>query len=160
MTDLQSLRSELDALAAGMKPTHLAMAKALVDGRTQEEAYIASGLRGKDARQLGYQLIITNPHITEYVELAKKIAYEASVPEQIGTLEQKRQMLWDMALTAKNAMLCPGDDDKDAFNHNAVKAAQACIAELNKMDGHNKLDVGLTATLSIADAIRSRRNKS
>lgn len=138
MTSVETMRAELDTIAAAMKPRHLAMAKALVDGKSQEESYRLAGGKGKDGYRCASELISENPNISEYERLAKKIAYETSVPEQIGTLEQKRQMLWDMALTAKNAMLCNGDDDQDAFNHNAVKAAQACIAELNKMDGHNK----------------------
>ena len=72
--EIAALRAELDALAESMKPTHLAMAKALADGATQEEAYLATGLKGKEPRFLGSQLLRTNPHIGEYVDIAKKIA--------------------------------------------------------------------------------------
>lgn len=72
--EIKALRAELELLAERMKPTHLLMAKALANGATQEEAYIATGLKGKEPRFLGSQLFLTNPHISEYVEIAKKIA--------------------------------------------------------------------------------------
>ena len=72
--EIKALRAELDLLAERMKPVHLRMAKALANGATQEEAYLATGLKGKDPRQLGNQLFLTNPYIGEYVEIAKKVA--------------------------------------------------------------------------------------
>lgn len=86
--EIKALRAELELLAERMKPTHLAMAKALADGATQEEAYLATGLKGKDPRQLGNQLLLTNPHIGEYVEIAKKIASLLAVDHLLVTEER------------------------------------------------------------------------
>ncbi|HWV16504.1 MAG TPA: terminase small subunit [Cellvibrio sp.] len=77
--DIGVLKADLDKLASSMKPMHLAMAKALSEGKTQEEAYRLAGGKGKDAKALGCQLILTNPNISEYIELAKLIASKFAV---------------------------------------------------------------------------------
>ncbi len=79
MTD--ELKAELAELAAEMKPGHLEFAKHLLNNKTQEEAYRLAGFKGKDARQLAHQLIITNSYIPKYVELAKLIASKVATDE-------------------------------------------------------------------------------
>lgn len=82
MTDeLKALKAELAELAESMKPGHLDFAKHLLDNKTQDEAYRLAGFKGKDARQLAHQLIITNSYIPEYIDLAKLISSKAATNE-------------------------------------------------------------------------------
>lgn len=137
---LAELKSELDAIALRLKSMHLLMAKALVEGKTQEQAYIAAGGKGKDPRKLASQLILTNPDIEKYVAITKKMAYEASLPKQIATLEQKRAMLWEIA----NKCFEEREEKWEGRGEFAEmvgytfdsRGAIGAIAELNKMDGH------------------------
>lgn len=144
MTDkVVELKAQLDELAARMKPAHIVMANALVEGKTQEQAYKEAGFKGKNANSCSNDLIASNPSITEFVQLTKKLAYETSLPKQIGTLEQKREMLWAIAQKASvlKAILKGSEDDEgegglEIFDATAAKTAVAAISELNKMDGH------------------------
>jgi phage terminase small subunit len=79
--DLKQLKTELAELAASMKPMHLLMAKALAEGKNQEQSYVDAGGDGKDARKCACGLIKTNPDILKYVDLAKQIASKAIVDE-------------------------------------------------------------------------------
>lgn len=141
--ELTALKSELAELAASFKsPNQLAFAKELAIGKSQEQAYVDAGYKSKKPAVDAGKAIERCPSIARYKILFQKIAQLELLPKQIGTFEQKRQMLWDMAVVAHKSVLVrapegEGEDelDADAFNHNAVKAAQSCIAELNKMDG-------------------------
>lgn len=140
--EIKALRAELDALTAKMKPAHLVMAQALVAGKTQTEAYIETGLKGKNPVRCGSEMISENPNISEYVELAKKLANLEILPEKIATKEQKRKMLWEIAtkasvlkLTVKGSEGESGEGGLEMFDATAAKTAVSAIAELNKMDG-------------------------
>ncbi len=140
--EIAALRAELDALTTKMKPAHLVMAQALVAGKTQTEAYIETGLKGKNPVRCASEIISENPNISEYVRLAKKLANLELLPEKIATFEQKRQMLWDIATKAsmlKTTLRGHEEDESgnalEVFDATAAKTAVSAIAELNKMDG-------------------------
>tara|TARA_R100000656_G_scaffold122268_2_gene97776 strand:+ start:371 stop:922 length:552 start_codon:yes stop_codon:yes gene_type:complete len=140
--ELTALKTELADLAASMKANHLKAAKALVDGKTQEEAYKLSGGKAKDAYAGASEMLRLNPKISQYRELVQKIAAIELLPKQIGTLEQKRAMLWEIAQKASLLkMTVKGSEDEnglgglEVFDASAAKTAVAAIAELNKMDG-------------------------
>lgn len=141
--ELTTLKSELADLAASMKANHLKAAKALVSGKTQEEAYRISGGKAKDTYAAASEMLKLNPKISQYQELVQKIAAIELLPKQIGTLEQKRKMLWEIALRASVLKVgLKGTEDPDTgectqeiFDASSAKTAVAAIAELNKMDG-------------------------
>lgn len=137
--ELDALKSELADLAASMKANHLKFAKALADGKTQEEAYRAQGGKAKDGYAAASEMIKLNPKISQYVDLVKEIAALASLPKQIATAEQKRKMLWEIAQRCVQEIepefAGRGDNAQIVgFTFNA-KGAVSAIAELNKMDG-------------------------
>lgn len=141
--ELKQLKSELADLAASMKANHLKAAKALVDGKTQEEAYKISGGKANDAYAAASEMLKLNPKISQYRELVQKIAAIELLPKQIGTLEQKRQLLWDIALHGTEKIVIPikGTEDEEGerqidLGMRDMKSATGAIAELNKMDGH------------------------
>lgn len=138
--ELTALKAELADLAASMKPKHLIVAKALVDGKSQEAAYVEAGYKGKNPNSDSNKLINENPSISQYRELVQKIAALEVLPKQIGTLEQKRTMLWEIAQRCVQEIepeYAGHGEDKEliGFTFNA-KGAVSAIAELNKMDGH------------------------
>ncbi len=142
--DLRQLKNELAELAAGFKsPNQLAFAKELAAGKGQEQAYIDAGYKSRKPSADAQKAIDRCPAIAQYKTLFQKIAQLESLPKQIGTLEQKRAMLWDIASRASvlKAIL-KGSEDEDGeggleiFDATAAKTAVSAIAELNKMDGH------------------------
>lgn len=145
--ELTTLKSELAELAASMKANHLKAAKALVDGKTQEESYRISGGKAKDAYAAASEMLKLNPKISQYRELVQRIAAIELLPKQIGTLEQKRKMLWEIATKAANLRVSikqghsvageirEEDEPLEIFDATSAKTAVAAIAELNKMDG-------------------------
>jgi len=143
MSELGLLKSELASIAKSLKANHLKMAKALAVSKTQEEAYRAGGGKAKDGYAAASEMIKLNPKISQYVALVKRIDAIESLPKQIATREQKRQMLWDIA--TKSATLkvgIKGTEDpetgectQEIFDATAAKTAVSAIAELNKMDG-------------------------
>jgi hypothetical protein len=140
--ELSALKNELADLAASMKANHLKAAKALVDGKTQEEAYKLSGGKAKDAYAGASEMLRLNPKISQYRELVQKIAAIELLPKQIGTLEQKRSLLWDIAQHGAEKVSIPikGSEDEDGeqqliLGMRDMKSAIGAIAELNKMDG-------------------------
>lgn len=138
--ELNALKTELAELAASMKANHLKAAKALVDGKTQEEAYKLSGGKAKDAYAGASEMLRLNPKISQYRELVQKIAAIELLPKQIGTLEQKRKMLWEIAQRCVQEVVPEYEgygEDRElvGYTFNA-KGAVSAIAELNKMDGH------------------------
>lgn len=140
--ELIALKTELAELAASMKANHLKAAKALVDGKTQEEAYRISGGKAKDTYAAASEMLKLNPKISQYKDLVQKIAAIELLPKQIGTLDQKRKMLWEIAqrasilkMTVKGSEDENGEGGLEVFDASAAKTAVAAIAELNKMDG-------------------------
>lgn len=141
--ELKQLKNELADLAASMKPGHLKFALALLDNKTQEQAYKAAGGKGKNPNSDAANYLATNPSISKYKSLAQKIASIELLPKQIGTFEQKRAMLWGIAQRASILKVgIKGTEDPDTgectqeiFDASAAKTAVAAIAELNKMDG-------------------------
>jgi hypothetical protein len=140
--ELSALKNELADLAASMKANHLKAAKVLVDGKTQEEAYKLSGGKAKDAYAGASEMLRLNPKISQYRELVQKIAAIELLPKQVGTLEQKRSLLWGIALHGTEKIVIPmkkgGDEDEVVevcMGMRDMKAATGAIAELNKMDG-------------------------
>lgn len=141
--ELASLKSELAAVAVSLKSNHFAMAKALAENKTQEEAYRLSGGKAKDGYAAASEMLRLNPKISQYVELVKKIDAIESLPKQIATREQKRTMLWDIAQRASVLKVgLKGTEDpetgectQEIFDATSAKTAVAAIAELNKMDG-------------------------
>lgn len=138
--ELKVLKAELADLAKSMKPMHLCIANALIDGKTQDEAYRISGGKGKNATRCASEIISENPNISEFVDLVKKIAALELLPKQIATFEQKKQMLWDVAAKCfedKSEKWVGSGEFAEmvgyVFDSRGVIAA---IAELNKMDGH------------------------
>lgn len=87
--DLQALKSELADLVKSMKPMHLSIAKSLTENKTQEEAYLLAGGKGKQPRVQASALIQTNPNISRYVEVTKLIASE----HVIGSLEITEELI-------------------------------------------------------------------
>lgn len=79
--DLAQLKTELAELAKGMKPVHLWFAIGIADGKSQEQAYMDAGGKGKEPRKLASQLILTNPDIVRYIEIAKLIASKVATDE-------------------------------------------------------------------------------
>lgn len=140
--ELTALKSELAAIAVSLKSNHFAMAKALAENKTQEEAYRLSGGKAKDGYAAASEMLRLNPKISQYVELVKKIDAIESLPKQIATREQKRTMLWEIAqkasvlkMTVKGSEDENGEGGLEVFDATAAKTAVAAISELNKMDG-------------------------
>lgn len=124
-------KARLEQLATTMKPNHLFMAQSLAEGNTQEQAYRDSGGKGKDGKSLGNQMILTNPHISEYAYLSKSIAAQESQDKLVGTVAQKRKLLWDIATLSAKARI----DDSGVAVTTDSRAAISAVTELNKMDG-------------------------
>lgn len=145
--EIKALRAELAELAATMKQQQIDFAQGLIDGKTQEQAYIDAQLKGKNPNSDASNYLSRNASICRYVELTKKIIALEILPKQIATKEQKRQMLWDIAsrssiirVTLKEGTVIGGkvsteDEPLEIFDATAAKTAVAAIAELNKMDG-------------------------
>lgn len=137
--DLKALKTELAELAASFKSKNqLKLAKGLAAGKSQEQAYIDAGYKSKKPAVDACKAIERCPSIAQYKKLFQKIEQIESLPKQIATKEQKRQMLWDMAEAANKSKFAQIPDEMgggEVLNHNAIAAAKACIAELNKMDG-------------------------
>lgn len=140
---LKALKADLASVAKSLKANHLKMAKALVVGKSQEEAYRAGGGKAKDGYAAASEMIKLNPKISQYVDLVKEIDAIESLPKQIATREQKREMLWDIATKAASLKVgLKGSEDpetgectEEIFDASAAKTAVSAIAELNKMDG-------------------------
>lgn len=142
MTDeLKVLKAELAEIAKSLKANHLKMAKALSVGKSQEESYRATGGKAKDGYAAASEMIKLNPKISQYVELVKKIDAIESLPKQIATREQKRQMLWDIATKSSLLKVTLKDSENEEgiplemFDATSAKTAVSAISELNKMDG-------------------------
>jgi len=137
--DLKALKAELAELAARMKANHLKAAKALVNGKTQEEAYRISGGKAKDTYSAASEMLKLNPQISQYRDLVQKIAAIELLPKQVATVEQKRNMLWDIAQRCvqdiKPKTEGNGDDQEIIGFVFDSRGAISAIAELNKMDG-------------------------
>lgn len=146
---LQTLRDELERIATTLEARQLKMAQHILAGENHSQAYRLAGYKGKNPDADACNVLRANPSIGKYIELGRKIANAESAPRAIATFEQKKKMLWEMALASKEAMFAvappgdPGERGEDGkggemplLNHNAVKAATQCLAELNKMDGH------------------------
>jgi hypothetical protein len=139
--DLNQLKADLAELAASFKsPNQLAFAKELGAGKSQEQAYIDAGYKSKKPAVDACKAIERCPSIAQYKNLFQKIAQLESLPKQIGTLEQKRNMLWDIAQRCVQEVepVYEGFGEERelvgyVFN---AKSAIGAIAELNKMDGH------------------------
>jgi len=168
-SSIELLEKEIQAIATSpaMKSGHLKLAIGLCDGMTQEGAYRKAGYKAKDARGSASALIKTNPHILKYVELTKRVVALRSQEMLIGTAEQKRKLLWDIAMACtKLAQMSPeelvealGNSDDAlkmlAANHDP-RAAIAAVAELNKMDGDHaetKSKLELTGSLNVATEV-------
>lgn len=143
--NLKQLKNELAELATTFKSANqLKLAKGLGAGKSQEQAYIDAGYKSKKPAVDASKTISSNPSILQYKNLFQKIAQLESLPKQIGTLEQKRAMLWDIASRAAVLKVgLKGSEDPDTgecteeiFDATAAKTAVSAIAELNKMDGH------------------------
>lgn len=143
--DLKQLKNELAELAASFKsPNQLAFAKEWSLGKSQEQSYIDAGYKSKKPAVDAGKAIERCPSIARYKNLFQKIAQLESLPKQIGTLEQKRAMLWEIAQRAAVLKVgLKGSEDPDTgecteeiFDASSAKTAVAAIAELNKMDGH------------------------
>lgn len=135
MTDeLKVLKAELAELAAEMKPAHLKFAKALVEGKTQEQAYKIAGGKGKNPNSDAANYLSTNPSISNYKNLTQKIAQIELTPKQIATFEQKVNILWRIA-NHDSAIASGEDEDGADLKLRDSRSAIAAIAELNKMQG-------------------------
>jgi len=139
--ELTTLKSELADLAAGFKsPNQLAFAKELASGKGQEQAYIDAGYKSRKPSADAQKAIDRCPAIAQYRTLFQKIAQLESLPKQIGTLEQKKKMLWEIAQRCVQEVVPEYEgygEDRElvGYTFNA-KGAIGAIAELNKMDGH------------------------
>lgn len=133
-SELPALKKELAELAASMKPKHLQIAKALVDGKTQEAAYVEAGYKGKNPNSDANNVITSNPSISKYVDLVKEIAALAALPKQIATFEQKVNILWRIANHDAEIVTGENEDGADLRLRDS-RSAIAAIAELNKMQG-------------------------
>lgn len=141
--ELEALKIELAELAASLKPSHLALAKGLAEGKSQEQAWIDAGSKAKNPNADAAKTIAKYPAVIQYKNLLLKIVQLESLPKQVATLQQKRQMLWDIATRSSILKVgLKGSEDPDTgectqeiFDATAAKTAVAAIAELNKMDG-------------------------
>lgn len=138
-TALDLLKQQLEYLTDGMKPAHLKMALALVDGCNQTEAYKRSGGKGKNPGRCASELIRLNPNIQQYADLALKIASIEAQDALVGTLDQKRRALWDITQRCMTEVepkyVGQGEDKELAGYVFDSRGAIGAIAELNKMDG-------------------------
>lgn len=138
--DLKQLKTELAELAASFKsPNQLAFAKEWSLGKSQEQAYIDAGYKSKKPAVDAGKAIERCPSIARYKTLFQKIAQLELLPKQIGTFEQKRKMLWEVAnkcFEGREEKLSGRGEEAElvgyVFDSRGVIAA---IAELNKMDG-------------------------
>jgi hypothetical protein len=111
---------QLREMAKGMKAMHLKMARLMVDGSNQREAYEGAGGKGKNPTKCSSDIIRTNPDIQYYIDLAKEIQAENAQRKGIATFEDKAELLWQIAK----------DNSQDD-----TRASIAAMAELNKMSG-------------------------
>ncbi|WP_339898268.1 hypothetical protein [uncultured Gilvimarinus sp.] len=136
---LDLLKQQLEYLAEGMKPAHLKMALSLANGNSQAQAYKDSGGKGKNPHKCGCDLIRTNPDIQHYADLALKIASIEAQGQLVGTLDQKRRMLFEAAqrcLTEVEPKYVGQGEDRECLGYVFdSRGMVAAIAELNKMDG-------------------------
>ena len=138
MDELKQLNAELIEFAASkLKPMHLKIAQGLIDGKTQEKAYVDAGGKGKDPIRCASEIISENPNISEYVLRFRKITQMKLLPKQIATFEQKKQMLWDAALHCSEKIVKGEGEDADCAMRDP-RAMRDMISELNKMDGDLK----------------------
>lgn len=72
--EIKALRAELDALTEQMKTSYIKMAHAMIEGKNQTEAYVEAGGKAKDPYAGASEMLKLNPNISQYVDLAKKIA--------------------------------------------------------------------------------------
>ncbi len=128
---LNMLNEQITSLAKSLKPIHLKMAVSLAEGKTQDEAYIEAGGKGKDPRSAASNLIKTNQNISSYISMAKAIACLTSLEQLIGTVDQKRRMLWATAQACAKTRTSQGGCEIVVSASGVVRA----ISELNKMDG-------------------------
>lgn len=139
--DLKQLKTELAELATTFKSANqLKLAKGLGEGKSQEQAYIDAGYKSKKPAVDASKTISSNPSILQYKILFQKIAQLESLPKQIGTLEQKRSMLWEIAQRCVQEVEPEYEgygEEREivGYTFNA-KGAISAVAELNKMDGH------------------------
>lgn len=140
----EALDVELKVLGKSLTPKYLAFAIGLAAGLTLGEAYEAAQYkaRGTKATQSASRLLSTNVNIQRYVETAKAIAVLASQAALIGSVDQKRRLLWDMALVNAKVVEVPikgtageGTPEMVILGNVDAVAAKGCINELNKMDG-------------------------
>jgi hypothetical protein len=136
--------AQLMELAGEMKPGHLGIAIHLAEGKTQEDSYVSAGYLSREPRKRASEIIQTNPDIRWYVAIAKEVAVLRSQESLIGSLDQKRAMLWNIAqVCSKYAVISDEELVKEGEKGNALatvlladpKTAISAIAELNKMDG-------------------------
>jgi|GEM_PF-2656301 len=137
--DLASLQKRLEELAGEMKTQHLLLAKGLVSGKTQADAYRASGGKSKDPSNSANVMIQRNSSITEYVEISAQIVNLKSQDEVYATFDQKKRMLWDAAQRCMQEVepeYAGRGDDKQLVGYVFdVKGMTGCVSELNRMDG-------------------------
>lgn len=137
-TAIDALEKALEVLVSAMKPMHLKVAQGIAAGKNQSQAYRDAGGRSKRSDRASTQLVKNNPSISEYAEIAKKIAALKSQEELIANVGAKRKLLWDIALSCSEEL----EETKDSAEGPVVtsemkdpKAAISAVAELNKMDG-------------------------
>lgn len=145
---IENLKAELIELSKQMNGNRLKFAKALGQGLSQEKAYVKAGYKSKNANADSAKAIAAYPVIAQYRDLFRKIAQLEMLPKEIATLEQKRQMLWDIANKAANlkvsvkqghaiaGVISDEEEPLEIFDATSAKTAVSAIAELNKMDGH------------------------
>jgi hypothetical protein len=144
--DLAVLKNELADLAKTMRPNHLMVAKGLIANKSQEQAYIDAGYNSKKPAVDASKTISKYPSIVQYKELFLKIVHLESLPKEIATFEQKKELLWNIAI--KSSMLkleVKGSENSETgapaleiFDAAAAKTAVSAVTELNKMEGHHK----------------------
>jgi hypothetical protein len=138
--ELKALKNELADLAKSMNKNHLDFAKGLIANKSQERAYIDAGYKSKKPASDASKTVARYPSIIRYKQLFLKIIELESLPKQIATFEQKKQMLWDVAHKCYEDRIEKfegrGDDAEFVGYVFDSRGVIAAIAELNKMDGH------------------------
>lgn len=138
-TEIEELKAEIALFEKDMRPNYIAMAHALSEGKRQHEAYRIAKGKAKDAYAGASEWINRNPKIEILANKYARLATLVSQAGQIGTVDQKRRMLWDVAQRCMDEVApkySGSGENKELVGYVFdSKGAVSAISELNRMDG-------------------------
>lgn len=138
-TEIEELKAEIALLEKDMKANYITMAQAMSEGDSQHDAYRKAKGKAKDGYAGASEWIKRNPNIEILANKYARLASLKSQANQIGTVDQKRRMLWDVAQRCMDQVApkyAGSGENKELVGYVFdAKGAVSAISELNKMDG-------------------------